>query len=199
MILRTLAFTAALLGASAAHAGTIFYDDFNNDYAVDNKTDFLQGWSIPIGTVDVTAPGWYPQVSNSGNFVDLDGTSYVGGLFMNSVYVAAGTTYELRFDLAGNQRQWGADTVVVAFGSTSQVFEVQDYQPLTTLSLFYTPQLDGYATFSFHNLGGDLRGALLDNVSVSDAVSAVPEPETYAMLLAGLATVGGMARRRRQG
>lgn len=195
MFIRTLALAAALLGAQTAQADTIFYDDFNSDYAVNNKTDFLQGWTVPIGTVDVETPGWYPQVSNSGNFVDLDGTSYVGGLFMNSVYVTAGTTYELRFDLAGNQRSWGVDTVVVAFGSTSQIFNVQDDQALTTLSLWYTPQIDGVASFSFHNLGGDLRGALLDNVSVS----AVPEPSTYAMLLAGLAGVGAMARRRRQG
>ena len=199
MLMRTLALAAALLGAQAAQAGTIFYDDFNNDYAAGNKTDFLQGWTVPIGTVDVESPGWYPQVSNSGNFVDLDGTSYVGGLFMNSVYVTAGTTYELRFDLAGNQRSWGVDTVVVAFGSTSQIFNVQDDQALTTLSLWYTPEIDGVASFSFHHLGGDLRGALLDNVSVSDAVSPVPEPSTYAMLLAGLAGVGAMARRRRQG
>jgi len=35
-------------------------------------------------------------------------------------------------------------------------------------------------------------------VSASIAVAAVPEPETYAMLLAGLGVIGGIARRRAQ-
>jgi len=38
----------------------------------------------------------------------------------------------------------------------------------------------------------------VDNISVS-AITAVPEPESYAMLLAGLALMGGIARRRSQG
>jgi len=37
-------------------------------------------------------------------------------------------------------------------------------------------------------------GAALDNISF---VAAVPEPETYGMLLVGLAMVGGLARRRK--
>jgi hypothetical protein len=193
MLIRKLAIAAFLLAASAAQANTLFFDDFNNDIATGNKTSFLQGWTVPIGTVDLETPGWYPQVSSTGNFVDLDGGSFVGGLFMNSLHLSAGTEYELRFDLAGNQRQWGTDTVVVTFGSSFQIFNVQDSEGLTSRSLFYTPLIDGVAAFSFHNLGGDLRGALLDNVSVS----AVPEPETYAMLLAGLAGLGGIARRRK--
>lgn len=37
------------------------------------------------------------------------------------------------------------------------------------------------------------------NISVADTVtSAVPEPETYAMLLAGLGLMAGAARRRKQ-
>ena len=38
--------------------------------------------------------------------------------------------------------------------------------------------------------GGEIRGQLLE-------VAVVPEPETYAMLLAGLALVGTVAGRRR--
>lgn len=37
----------------------------------------------------------------------------------------------------------------------------------------------------------------VDNVSVS-AVTAVPEPETYAMMLAGLGAIGFLSRRRKQ-
>ena len=49
--------------------------------------------------------------------------------------------------------------------------------------------------------GGILPWMKLDDVSVkvTATVPAVPEPESYAMLLAGLGLVGAVARRRRQG
>ncbi len=43
------------------------------------------------------------------------------------------------------------------------------------------------------------HGLAIDNFSLTASVTAVPEPETYAMLLAGLGLVGLMARRRKQG
>lgn len=49
----------------------------------------------------------------------------------------------------------------------------------------------GVADVGGHGLTSELR---VDNMSVT----AVPEPESYAMLLAGLALMGGIARRRSQ-
>ncbi|KQW51669.1 MULTISPECIES: PEP-CTERM sorting domain-containing protein [unclassified Roseateles] len=47
-----------------------------------------------------------------------------------------------------------------------------------------------------NDVGSD-HGLAIDNLSLS--VTAVPEPSTYAMLLAGLGAVGFIARRRRRG
>jgi len=49
-------------------------------------------------------------------------------------------------------------------------------------------------------LSGDLQGAGLSHATVyaGDVVPGIPEPETYALMLAGLAAIGFVARRRRQ-
>jgi hypothetical protein len=57
--------------------------------------------------------------------------------------------------------------------------------------------LQGNNTLTFNSLAvGDI-GAHIDNVSVMQtSVAAIPEPETYAMFLAGLGLLGFAARRR---
>ena len=50
-------------------------------------------------------------------------------------------------------------------------------------------------TFSFTPSGVTSKDLVLDRVYI--VATPVPEPETYALMLAGLATVGFMARRRR--
>lgn len=47
------------------------------------------------------------------------------------------------------------------------------------------------------NDGGNDHGLAIDNVNVTFTAAAVPEPTTYALLLAGLGAVGFIARRRR--
>jgi hypothetical protein len=62
----------------------------------------------------------------------------------------------------------------------------------TTFAAQLNNILSGLSYINFHTVqfgGGEIRGQIL-------AVTAVPEPETYALLLAGLAVVGGWARRR---
>jgi hypothetical protein len=49
------------------------------------------------------------------------------------------------------------------------------------------------------NVGsGFLHGLAVHSGDVGAIVASVPEPETYAMMLAGLGLIGGIARRRRQ-
>jgi len=53
----------------------------------------------------------------------------------------------------------------------------------------------GSSVLTFYALGrSDSYGGAIDNISVT---SAVPEPASYAMLLAGMGLVGAVARRRR--
>jgi hypothetical protein len=63
----------------------------------------------------------------------------------------------------------------------------------TTLTAQLPNILAGRSYINFHTTqfpGGEIRGNI---------VAAVPEPETYALMLGGLAIVAGVARRRARG
>ena len=55
--------------------------------------------------------------------------------------------------------------------------------------------LDGTYTYEFNNAIGDWQMVRMSDVLTPNAV---PEPETYAMLLAGLGLLGYVVRRRKQ-
>ena len=58
----------------------------------------------------------------------------------------------------------------------------------------YIPATPGWGNENYHYANADIT---LTRVSLRDlAVTAVPEPETYAMLLAGLGVMGAVSRRR---
>ena len=75
---------------------------------------------------------------------------------------------------------------------------------------------DGVVTFNLFGAGldeTDFTGAMIrvqnlsseqqeiflqDSIKIRDGVPPIPEPETYALMLAGLGVVGFMARRRKQ-
>jgi hypothetical protein len=195
-----------LLGSSLTHAAaTIFSDDFNS-YAPDQLNWMppgLSGWTVIDGTIDLHgAGGGYDVLPGNGSYVDLDGSSLDSGLFSNTVNLTGGDTYRLSFDLAGSHRGSSAETVHVTFGSTTASYVLNITDPFSTFSLNFTPGSDGAYSLSYRNVGGDNRGAFLDNVSVSSVpalASSVPEPGTYAMLLTGLAIMGVMVRRRKTG
>ncbi len=65
--------------------------------------------------------------------------------------------------------------------------------PWTSKSLTFTTSGNAVLSFAGQTTEGDST-AFIDNISVT---AAVPEPETYAMLLAGLGLMGFIARRRK--
>jgi hypothetical protein len=199
MNLKQLAVAAALVLGSPLTQGAVpvFSDNFDS-YPADQLNwvpPASSAWTVGSnGTVDIHGVGGiYDFIPGNGSYVDLDGTSLSSGLLSHEVDLIGGTTYVLSFDLAGSQRG-SAETVNVSFGSMAATYSFNSADPFSHFTLNFTPGSDGTYSFGYQNVGGDNFGALLDNVSVS----AVPEPETYAMLLAGLGFVGFIALRKRR-
>jgi hypothetical protein len=123
-----------------------------------------------------------------------------GRLSSTALSFAAGTTYELSFDLADpsggtNTMIYGIDfapatavDVLLPAMTTSSQF--------TRFSLLFATPVATSGRVVFDQPGGDNFGLLLDDVRVA---VAIPEPGTYALLLAGLGLMGFVVRRRRLG
>lgn len=192
MFIRHFLLAGLLAGASCAQADTvIFTDDFDSTVAALNKTVFPGGWTVANGTVDVIGTNFIDVFPGNGNYVDLDGSTGDAGELSKSLALTGGLAYTATFSLAGSHRG-GTDIVDVMFGTASASFTLAGADPFSPSSLVFTPAASGKYTLTFANRGGDNLGALLDKVSVT----VIPEPSGYAMMLAGLAGIGFLGRRR---
>lgn len=184
--------------SSVAQAGTVFSDSFEANALGLNATPI--GWTVNSGTVDIIGSGYFDFIPGSGKYIDLDGSTSDAGILSKTLSLIGGTQYIASFDLAGNHRNGSPETVTgifgVGLGNVSATFSLGQSVGWTTYSLVFTPTTTTNYVLSFSNSGGDNIGMLLDNVKVITA--PVPEPETYAMMLAGLGLLGVMTRRRKQ-
>ena len=143
--------------------------------------------------------GYTLNASQGKQWVDLTGQDEGFGKGLTTTFIGtSGQDYMLSFDLGRLLSRTPASVEVLVDGA-SQTFtnagasggNLMDWKPF---SLDFVS--DGSTTLTFlgsavGNGNNTLVG--LDNV----AVTAVPEPAAYAMMLGGLAVVGGIARRRR--
>lgn len=191
---KTLLIATLAMVSAASQAATIFSDNFEGSATGSNLPP--AGWSVVpgTGTVDTVGPGYWVQlcVGGRGTCVDLDGSTGNAGVLSQSFSLLAGVQYTASFELAGSQRPDRSDTVDVSFGTANSSYTLAWADAFSAHQLVFNPLVSGTYSLSFSNVGGDNVGALLDNVSVT----AVPEPETYAMLLAGLGLLGAVKRRK---
>lgn len=197
--------------------GHATYGDYTGDktMALFAGSGALAGWSISmpgaLAWLDNTNP-WNATLtaSQGSKFVDLTGWSSLWSenvesgslsrvMISQTFDTVAGTTYTVGFDIG-----YGPDSMA----SNLSVAQSDVFAGVNGALNKYTSSSSGWAgqSFTFTATGSqttlqfsttDYKSEYvgLDNVTVTAA--PVPEPESYAMMLAGLGALGFMARRRK--
>lgn len=184
-----------------ANANLVVNGSFESDIQAAgtwNIYDNLTGWTG--GRTGIELRNNVSGAASDGvNFVELDTTR--NSSMYQIVSTSADTWYTLSFDYSPREG-------IPSESNQIKVFWNHDLLTSPPLKGDGGPLGSGnnWATYSFKVLGtgsdklffdalgtNDSYGGSLDNVNVS----AVPEPETYGMMLAGLGLMGLMARRRK--
>lgn len=164
----------------------------------------IVGWT---GTPNIEVrDSYYGVAQNLTNFVELDTNKRSAGLTNSGMYqdITATGLYELSFWYSARPNTWlSTNGLGFTFGGLSgQVLQpavggsdVKSGSSHVWRQYTGLVNLAGTTTLNFYANGtADTLGGSIDNVSVT----AVPEPESLAMMLAGLGLMGTIARRRKQ-
>ncbi|MYM23277.1 PEP-CTERM sorting domain-containing protein [Duganella sp. FT135W] len=162
-----------------------------NGYAYGNVAS---GWSFTGGgAVSHNYTAWNGVTASGDYFAVLQTAASISQTFTSDV----GGVYSINFDMALRSGYNAGQVVSVTLdGNNLGTFPAAS----TAWGNFSTSSITlgaGAHTLSFQGLTQDHgdTSAFIDNVSLN--VSAVPEPATYGMLMAGLGLVGFVARRRK--
>lgn len=166
-------------------------------------------WIAPANTLSHgkvldLASGWYAST-----FDNAANLGYSTVRTISTFDLLAGYTYTLSFDYSRQAFSAGNgpfDTSLIAsLGAFSQTFADvagfyygEDWNSATLTWTQAVTQLGQHITFTASGPAG-YSGMDIDNVAMAGlppVLAPVPEPETWALMIAGLAMVGRLARRR---
>ncbi len=161
------------------------------------NTTSIAGWALVSGPKIEMRNNRVGVAQDGSNFIELDSTA--NSTIAQIISTTAGQFYDISFwysprgnvSAASNPIafSWNGSLVDIVTGTNNTLGNVWSQYT------FHLAASTAYTSLMFAAVGiSDGLGGALDNVSVS--VSSVPEPETYAMLLAGLGLLGFTTRRR---
>lgn len=182
----------------------LFADDFESEAATGTTFNYtaFTSWNVVNGTVDLISSGDFSIdcVGMMGWCVDLDGTTDTAGrLESKSAFaLTPSVTYTLTFDISGNQRVPGTDSMTFGLtdGSTeifSDTITKSITDPFETITRNITVTSATNAMLFFDHAGGDQFGLILDSVTLT----AVPIPPAIWLLGTGLLGLIGISRRKK--
>ncbi len=208
MKLRLLAAVAAALAISAAPAHATLINNAASIAAPANVIDFESfDGLLTTGPLAVAANVTFTgdagsELGANNRTLGMNGAWGVGNYF-----AATGFVGELRFTFAGLSSGAGAlvnhyadgvlpfNMVVSAYGANNQIIETHSVTVSTAFDSYNEGKFVGITrnTADISSISFKGAGLVVDNVTFT---TPVPEPESYAMMLAGLVLLGALKRRR---
>lgn len=161
---------------------------------INSTQQSISDWTVGVGNVDLVGLLW--TAASGVNSVDLNGTKK--GEIHQTLTTVVGQNYQLSFELAGNF-QGGTAIKNLSVNIGPNGLYSFDTTGMSAVNMGWIQHsvtfvaVSSATTLSFASNTSGAYGPVIDNVSVT----AVPEPESFAMLLAGLGMMGMIARRRK--